>query len=134
MNIVRHQKSDNGTLGERALNLGSTHTNDSLLPGLFPPFYQSACIMVAFDLPPTLNGLHLISGRCDGVAPDVDAMAGFLCLNILPHTALLGHHGVNVHGSENCNKSMIVHIKNTYKAKKMEDLAREMANELRIRW
>ena len=84
--------------------------------------------MEEFDLP-TLDGLHLISGLCDGVALGVEAMAGFPSLNTLPHTALLGHHGVNVHGSESRNKSMIIHIKNIYEGKKMEDLAQEMVNE-----
>ena len=84
--------------------------------------------MEAFDLP-TLDGLHLIPGLRDGVALGVEAMAGFPSLNTLPHTALLGHHGVNVHGSESRNKSMIVQITNTYEGKKMEDLAREMVNE-----
>jgi hypothetical protein len=27
------------------------------------------------------------------------------------YTALLGHHGVNMHGSKSRNKSLIVHIK-----------------------
>jgi 5'-3' exoribonuclease 1 len=84
--------------------------------------------MEPFDLP-TLDGLHLIPGLCDGVALGVEAMAGFPSLNTLPHTALLGHHGVNVHGSESRNKSMIIHIKNIYEGKKMEDLARGMVNE-----
>ena len=84
--------------------------------------------MEAFDLP-TLDGLHLIPGLCDGVALGVEAMAGFPSLNTLPHTALLGHHGVNVHGSESRNKSMIIHIQNIYENKKMEDLAREMVDE-----
>jgi hypothetical protein len=65
------------------------------------------------------------------VALGVEAMAGFPSLNTLPHAALLGHHGVNVHGCESRNKSMIiqVHIRNIYEGKKMEDLAREMVKE-----
>ena len=84
--------------------------------------------MEAFDLP-TLDGLHLIPGLCDGVGLGVKAMAGFPSLHTLPHTASIGHHGVNVHGAESRNKSMIIHIENTHEGKKMEDLAREMVNE-----
>ncbi|KAF8805386.1 hypothetical protein BYT27DRAFT_6674914 [Phlegmacium glaucopus] len=84
--------------------------------------------MEAFDLP-TLDGLHLIPGLCDGVALGVEAMAGFPSLHTLPHSASLGHHGVNVHGTESRNKSMIIHIKNTYEGRKTQDIAREMVNE-----
>src|SRR6202044_3820858 len=35
-------------------------------------------------------------------------------------------HGVNVHGSESRNKSMVVHIKNPYEDTKTEDIAKEM--------
>ena len=67
--------------------------------------------MEPFDLP-TLDGLHLVEGLCDGVLIGAEALAGFPSLHTLPHTASLGHHGVNVHGSESRNKSMIVHIEN----------------------
>jgi hypothetical protein len=36
----------------------------------------------------------------------------------LPHTATLGHHGVNVHGTESRNKSMAVLIENPYEGLK----------------
>ncbi|PPQ70177.1 hypothetical protein CVT26_014453 [Gymnopilus dilepis] len=39
---------------------------------------------------------------------------------------MLGYHGVNVHGSESRNKSMIVHIKNPFEHAKPEDLAKKM--------
>lgn len=81
--------------------------------------------MEPFDLP-TLNGLHLVPGLCDGVFLGASALAGFPSLNTLPHTAQLGFHGVNVHGSESRNKSMIVHIHNPHEDKKSEDIAREM--------
>ena len=122
------QRNSWGTSTKFRFNPDETTVYPSSLPGFFPPLYRCACIMEAFDLP-TLDGLHLIPGLRDGVALGVEAMAGFPSLNTLPHTALLGHHGVNVHGSESRNKSMIVQITNTYEGKKMEDLAREMVNE-----
>jgi 5'-3' exoribonuclease 1 len=47
---------------------------------------------------------------------------------MLPHTATLGHHGVNVHGTESRNKSMIVHI-DTHEDKKIEDVANELVGK-----
>jgi len=47
-------------------------------------------------------------GLCDGVLTGAEALAGFPSLHTLPHTALLGSNGVNVHGSESRNKSMVV--------------------------
>lgn len=81
--------------------------------------------MEPFHLP-TLDGLHLIEGLCDGVHLGADALAGFPSLQTLPHTVTLGHHGVNVHGSESRNKSMIVHINNIHEKRKPEDVAREV--------
>lgn len=84
--------------------------------------------MEPFDLP-TLTGLHLIDGLCDGVLTGAEALAGFPSLKTLPHTAVLGFHGVNVHGSESRNKSMVVHITSPYEHMKTEDIARRMVNE-----
>jgi 5'-3' exoribonuclease 1 len=84
--------------------------------------------MEPFDLP-TLDGLHLVPGLCDGVLTGAEAMAGFPSLHTLPHTALLGFHGVNVHGSESRNKSMVVHIENPYEDSKTEDIAKEMVGK-----
>lgn len=81
--------------------------------------------MEPFNLP-TLDGLHLVPGLCDGVFLGAEALAGFPTLQTLPHTAQLGYHGVNVHGSESKNKSMIVHIQNSFEGKKSEDVAKEM--------
>lgn len=84
--------------------------------------------MEPFDLP-TLDGLHLIPGLCDGVFLGTEALAGFPSLKTLPHTALLGYHGVNVHGSESRNKSMVVHIRNPYEGMKTEEVASKMIGE-----
>lgn len=81
--------------------------------------------MQPFDLP-TLDGLHLIGGLCDGVKLGVDALAGFPSLNTLPHLANLGYHAVNVHGSDSRNKSMVVSIQNPNENRKSSELASEM--------
>lgn len=86
------------------------------------------CKMEPFDLP-TLDGLHLVEGLCDGVCLGAEALAGFPSLQTLPHTASLGHHGVNVHGSDSRNKSMIVHIENVHENRKTEDIANELIGQ-----
>lgn len=84
---------------------------------------------------PVLEGLHLIPGLCDGVALGTDALAGFPSLKTLPYTAMLGHHGVNVHGSESRNKSMVVHIENPYEGKRSEEIAEKMIGQrIFINW
>ncbi|KAJ7486442.1 hypothetical protein B0H11DRAFT_2230915 [Mycena galericulata] len=40
-----------------------------------------------------------------------------------------GFHGVNVHGTESRNKSMVVHINNPHENRKTEDVAREMVGQ-----
>lgn len=94
----------------------------SSLPGFFPPIYRCTCVTEPFDLP-TLDGLHLVPGLCDGVFLGAEALAGFPSLKTLPHTAMLGYHGVNVHGSESKNKSMVVSIQNPYEEQKPEAIA-----------
>ena len=44
----------------------------------------------------------------------------------LPHAALLVYHGVNVHGSESQNKSMVVHTRNLSEGMKTEEVAGKM--------
>lgn len=124
------------TADERRRNASGTSTKfifnpeeptvyPSSLPGFFPTLQRCMCRMEPFDLP-TLNGLHLVEGLCDGVFLGAEALAGFPSLQTLPHTALLGPHGVNVHGSESRNKSMIIHIENEHEQRKTEDIANEM--------
>ncbi|KAF8910440.1 XRN 5'-3' exonuclease N-terminus-domain-containing protein [Gymnopilus junonius] len=80
--------------------------------------------------PSSLPGFSRQStGLREGVALGVEALAGFPSLKTLPHTAALGYHGVNVHGSESRNKSMIVHIQNPFENAKPEDLATKMIGE-----
>ncbi|KAJ7868462.1 exonuclease II [Mycena leptocephala] len=113
-----------GTSTRFMYNQGEPTHYPSSLPGFFPPLYRCTCIMEPFDLP-TLDGLHLIDGLCDGVFLGAAALAGFPSLKTLPHTAVLGFHGVNVHGTESRNKSMVVHIDNPHENRKSEDVAHE---------
>ena len=62
--------------------------------------------MEVFNLPI----LHPVS---ETPVEGVKLMAGFPSLKTLPTTAVLGFHGVNVHGSESRNKSMVLNIKTT---------------------
>src|ERR1700731_4459622 len=94
-------------------------------PGFFPDLPRCMCNMEDFDLP-TLKGLSLIDGLVDGVSLGKEALAGFPSLKTLPHTAQIGLHGVNVHGTESRNKSMVIYIKNPYEGKKTAEVAAEM--------
>ncbi|KAG9051186.1 hypothetical protein FS837_011301 [Tulasnella sp. UAMH 9824] len=107
-----------------------THTDEeteypSSLPGVFPNIPRCHCAMRVFDLP-TLDGLHLVEGLCDGVFLGVDALAGFPSLKTLPYTATLGYHSVNVFQAESRNKSMVLNIHDTWEGKSAQDIAREL--------
>jgi 5'-3' exoribonuclease 1 len=109
------EKSRNtfGTSYQFKYNPGQPTDYPSSLPGFFPALPQCTCTMEPFDLP-TLDGLHLVKGLCDGVFLGVSALAGFPSLKTLPYTSSLGHHGVNVH------------VENPHESRKPEDLAREL--------
>ncbi|KAG0700160.1 exonuclease II [Suillus ampliporus] len=117
-----------GTSTKFSFNPGELTVYPSSLPDFFPPIYRCTCKMESFDLP-TLDGLHLVPGLCEGVCLGAEALAGFPSLDTLPHTAQLGFHGVNVHGSESRNKSMVVHIENPHENRKTEDIAEEMVGK-----
>jgi 5'-3' exoribonuclease 1 len=79
---------------------------------------------------PTLDGLHLVQGLCDGVLLGVKSLAGFPSLKTIQHQATLEDHGVNIHGSESRNKSMVIHVENIYEDKKTQEVAEEMIGRL----
>ncbi|KAF8738458.1 hypothetical protein AX14_011448 [Amanita brunnescens Koide BX004] len=122
------QRNSFGTSTKFSYNPNEVTYYPSSLPGFFPPLYRCQCTMETFDLP-TLDGLHLIPGLCDGVFLGADALAGFPSLQTLPHTTTLAFHGVNVHGSESRNKSMVVHIQNPQEGRKIAEIAEEMVGE-----
>ncbi|KAI0028225.1 hypothetical protein K488DRAFT_89959 [Vararia minispora EC-137] len=114
-----------GTSYSFRFNPGEPTVYPSSLPGFFPALHRCTCTMEPFDLP-TLEGLHLVKGLLDGVLLGAHALAGFPSLKTLPHTATLGFHGVNVHGTESRNKSIVVHIENRFEGRKTTDIANEL--------
>ncbi|KAJ7067517.1 exonuclease II, partial [Mycena amicta] len=114
-----------GTSTKFTYNQGEPTVYPSSLPGFFPALNRCTCRMEPFDLP-TLDGLHPVLGLVEGVLMGAEALAGFPSLNTLPHSAVLGVHGVNIHGTESKNKSIVVHIQNPHEARKTEEVAREM--------
>ncbi|KAF7304085.1 5'-3' exoribonuclease 1 [Mycena indigotica] len=125
--LTAEEKSRNsfGTSTKFSYSHGEPTLYPSSLEGFFPPINNCTCVMEPFDLP-TLDGLHPVMGLVDGVLMGKAALAGFPSLNTLPHTAVLGVHGVNVHGTESKNKSIVVNIQNPHEARKTEDIAKEM--------
>ncbi|KAH9998847.1 exonuclease II [Russula compacta] len=114
-----------GTSYQFKYNPGEPTDYPSSLPGFFPALHHCKCTTEPFDLP-TLDGLHLVQGLCDGVFLGASALAGFPSLKTLPYTSSLDPHGVNVHGSESRNKSIVIHIENPHASRTPEDLAREL--------
>ncbi|CAG8440611.1 11936_t:CDS:10 [Diversispora eburnea] len=106
-------------------DLEENHTYSSSLPGFFSDVQHCHCRMKEFHLP-TLNGLKLLKGLCDGVKLGIEAMAGFPSLETIPHTGALQQHGVNVFNSESKNETMVITLKNQFENKKIEDIAKEI--------
>ncbi|KAF9778851.1 exonuclease II [Thelephora terrestris] len=100
----------------------------SSLPGFFPAIHRCQCVMEPYDLP-ILDGLHLVQGLCDGVLLGAESLAGFPSLKTIHHHATLGHHGVNIHGTESRNKSMVIHVKDPHEGKKTQEVAEEMIGQ-----
>jgi len=84
--------------------------------------------MEPYDLP-ILDGLHLVQGLCDGVLLGVESLTGFHSLKTIHHHATLGYQGVNIHGSESRNESMVIHVKNPHEGKKAQEVAEEMVGQ-----
>ncbi|KAG2138024.1 hypothetical protein DEU56DRAFT_347236 [Suillus clintonianus] len=60
------RRNDFGTSTKFSFNPGESTVYPSSLPDFFPPIYRFTCKMESFDLP-TLDGLHLVPGLCEGV-------------------------------------------------------------------
>lgn len=97
----------------------------SSLPGFFPPITRCQCKMGPFNLP-TLDGLHLVKGLCDGVQLGIHAMPGFPTLQTLSHTTQVLHHSVNVFQADSRNQSVVLFIQNTWGGKKTADIAEKL--------
>ncbi|KAG0134461.1 XRN 5'-3' exonuclease N-terminus-domain-containing protein [Tuber indicum] len=85
----------------------------SSMPGVFPELARCHCVANVFELP-TLEGLEIIVGLCEGAKLGIHALAGFPSLKTLSHTAELGYHGVNVFQQDSRNESMILMLGNAY--------------------
>ena len=100
----------------------------SSLPGFFAAIHHCKCRTEPFNLP-TLDGLHLVEGLCDGVFLGTAALAGFPSLKTLPHTGRLEYHHVNVFQADSKNQSMVVEIENDFAGKKTSDIAELMVGK-----
>ncbi|KAG9014015.1 hypothetical protein FRB94_000212 [Tulasnella sp. JGI-2019a] len=100
----------------------------SSLPGVFPPIVRCHCHMETFDLP-TLDGLHLIEGLCEGVFLGADALAGFPSIKTLQYTATLGYHHVNVFQSDSRNQTMVINIHDTWDGQTASAVAKEVVGK-----
>ncbi|CAH7684839.1 XRN 5'-3' exonuclease N-terminus-domain-containing protein [Phakopsora pachyrhizi] len=94
----------------------------SSLPGFFPDLHNCHSLMTKYDLP-TLGGLRLIKGLCEGVLLGKDTIAGFPSLYNLSHVGNLDFHGVKIHQSESKGETVVVSLENPYQGIKTEDLA-----------
>lgn len=117
-----------GTTLSFAFRPGPPTAYPSSLPGIFPALHRCHCVMEPYDLP-TLDDLHLVQGLCEGVLLGAQSLAGFPSLQTVPHHAKLGNHGVNIHGTESRNKSMVIHVENLYEERETQELAEEMIGQ-----
>lgn len=122
------QRNSWGTSTKFKYDPNRTTTYSSSLPGFFPDIHRCQCVAETFDLP-TLDGLHMVEGLCDGVFLGPSALAGFPSLKTLPHFSDLTYHSVNVFQAESRNKSVVVHVQNRFKGKKTEEIAEEMVGK-----
>jgi len=92
----------------------------SSMPGVFPDVARCHCVANVFELP-TLEGLEIIVGLCEGAKLGIHALAGFPSLKTLPHTAELGYHGVNLFQQDSRNESMVLRLENAYQGGGVEE-------------
>lgn len=92
--------------------------------GIFLPINHCSCIVNEFELP-TIQGLKLLGGLCDGAKVGKYALAGFPSLNTIPHTAQLGFHGVNVFNSDSRNESMVLTLLDVFDGESRVAAAKE---------
>ncbi|KAK4541065.1 hypothetical protein LTR36_008290 [Oleoguttula mirabilis] len=82
-------------------------TYPSSLPGIFPDLEHCRCVENIFELP-TMEGLEFHVGLMPGAKLGAAALAGFPSLQTLPHSGMLGFHGVSVFQQDSRNESMVV--------------------------
>lgn len=94
----------------------------SSLPGFFPDLVNSHCKVEVFNLP-TLGGLRLVKGLCEGVRLGKDALPGFPSLYTLPVHPRIAFHAVNVFQTDSRNESVIMNIDDIYQGQAVEQIA-----------
>jgi 5'-3' exoribonuclease 1 len=92
---------------------------ESSMPGFLPDIPRCRCALNTYELP-TLDGLDIIVGLCEGVRLGSNALAGFPSLSTLEHTAQLGYHGINVFQQDGRNESMVLTLANAFEGGKVE--------------
>lgn len=122
--LTSEERSRNGYGSSKRFTYdsGPEHFYPSSLPGVFPDIVHSRVCVQDFNLP-TLDGLHLVKGLCDGVRLGAEALAGFPSIKTVPHYGQLGFHGVNVFQSESKRETMVINVENTYESTKPESVA-----------
>ncbi|KAL7750241.1 exonuclease II Exo2 [Sorochytrium milnesiophthora] len=81
----------------------------SSLPGIFPDLVQCHCRMQRYVLPKA-GGRDLRMTAMKGAKHGQDMLAGFPTLKTLPHTGMLGVHGVHVFQAASRNETMVVSL------------------------
>lgn len=101
----------------------------SSLPGSFPDLTKNLCRMDPFELPILHEGMAFKHGLLEGTQLGASALAGFPSTKTLPHHAQLGYHGVNVHGQDSKNPSMVISIENSFEGVGAEDIAKKLVGQ-----
>ena len=133
------EEQDRNRMGQASTvfvyNPERTQPYPSSLPGVFPDLQGNKCDMQPFEMPVLGDGIELINGLLEGVHLGASALAGFPSMKTLPHHAQLGFHGVNVHGTDSRNPSMIIFIDSPYDGLKGADIAKQMVgNRTFFKW
>jgi len=96
---------------------------ESSMHGVFPDIPHCRCNINIYE-PPTLDGLDIIVGLCEGAKLGANALAGFPSLSTLDHIAQLEAHGVAVFQQESRNESMVLKLADAFKSGNAEPATR----------
>lgn len=94
----------------------------SSLPGFFPDLLNSHCKMEVFNLP-TLGGLRLVKGLCEGALLGKDVLPGFPSMYTLPVHPRIAFHAVNVFQTDSRNESVIMSVDDIYHGQSVDQVA-----------
>ncbi|CAH1758465.1 10567_t:CDS:10 [Entrophospora sp. SA101] len=100
----------------------------SSLPNVFPDIDCCSCEKEKFNLP-TLDGLKLVKGLCQGAKLGTKSMAGFPTLDTIPHFGTHKRHGVKVFNSESKNETMVITLYNQFDEMKTDSIATEKVDQ-----